>query len=66
MRVAVAWIILVIWAAMYVRKLIDPSFPVPVEITPVMLLAAGYFFGTDIKQKLLQRVKKTLEEPDDV
>lgn len=61
MRTAIAWIITVVWAAMYTRKLVEPGFPVPAEITPVMLIVAGYFFGKDIKDKLTERVKKVGE-----
>lgn len=62
MRLALAWLITAVWAACYVRKLIDPSFPVPAEITPVMLLAAGFLFGQDVRRKLKERVNKMLTE----
>ncbi len=52
-RGAVAWVIVVIWSATYVRKIADPAFAVPAEITPVMLTAAGYLFGKDIKDRLV-------------
>lgn len=65
MRIAVAWIITIVWAAGYVRKLLDPSFPVPAEITPVMLIAAGYLFGRDVKEKLRERVRRELGDKDD-
>jgi ABC-type transport system involved in cytochrome bd biosynthesis fused ATPase/permease subunit len=65
MRTAVAWIITAVWAAGYVRKLIDPNFPVPAEVTPVMLLAAGYLFGRDVKEKLRERVRRELDDQGD-
>jgi hypothetical protein len=66
MRSAVAWVITFVWAAGYVRKLVDPSFPVPAEVTPVMLLAAGYLFGKDIKEKTRRQIRQVVEdEPDD-
>lgn len=64
MRTVVAWLITLIWAAGYIRKLIDPRFPVPAEVTPVMLLAAGWLFGKDVKEKLRERVNKALSDPE--
>lgn len=51
MRALIAWLIALVWAATYTRKVIDPSFPVPAEITPVMILVAGYLFGKDISAR---------------
>ncbi len=65
MRTVVAWLITIVWAAGYVRKLIDPAFPVPAEITPVMLLAAGYLFGKDAAEKLRKRINRALDEPEE-
>jgi hypothetical protein len=65
MRAALAWLITGVWAACYVRKLIDPTFPVPVEITPVMLLAAGWLFGVDVRKKIKERVNTMLNEPEE-
>lgn len=64
MKTTLAWVITLVWVALYGRKLTDPSFPVPAEVTPVMLLAAGYLFGKDVKEKLRARVNKALDEPD--
>ncbi len=54
-RDAAAWVIVVVWAVMYVRRAEDPSFPVPAEITPVMLAAAAYLFGKDIHDRISGR-----------
>lgn len=63
MKTLAAWVITAVWVALYIRKLYDPSFPVPAEVTPVMLLAAGYLFGRDVKEKLRERVDRALEGP---
>jgi uncharacterized membrane protein AbrB (regulator of aidB expression) len=49
---AAAWLILTIWAAMYVRKVLDPTFPVPSEMLPVVLPVVGYLFGRDWRDRL--------------
>jgi hypothetical protein len=61
MKSVAAWLITAVWVALYVRKLADPTFPVPAEVTPVMLLAAGWLFGRDVREKLRERVGKALE-----
>lgn len=61
-RGPIAWVIVIVWAATYIRKVIDPSFPVPAEITPVMLAAAGYLFGKDIKDRILNGKKEQVDE----
>lgn len=55
-----------VWVAMYARKLADPSFPVPAELTPVMLLAAGFLFGRDIRTKIRDRVSDVTQKADQV
>lgn len=66
MRLVLAWVITIVWVAMYVRKLLDPSFPVPAELTPVMLLAAGYLFGSDLRTKLSGKVADAARRADGV
>ena len=54
-RVA-AWIILVLWAGAFTRLIIDPTLPIPFAIaTPVMMLAAGYLFGQDLRDTIFNR-----------
>ena len=64
MRAAAAWIITLIWAACYVRKLIEPDFPVPAEITPVMLLGAGYLFSRDVRDKLREKIRDIVDDEE--
>lgn len=54
-RNAAAWLVLIIWAALYARRIEDASFPVPGEVTPVVLAAAAYLFGKDIRDRLSGR-----------
>lgn len=63
-RGAIAWVIVIVWSATYVRKVADPTFPVPAEITPVMLAAAGYLFGKDIRDRLTGGGKDTDERDE--
>lgn len=69
MKSLAAWVITVVWVALYARKLADPTFPVPAEVTPVMLLAAGYLFGKDVKEKIRERIERSTDsekdKPDD-
>lgn len=60
-RSAVAWVIVIVWAALYTRKIADPEFAVPGEVTPVILAAATYLFGRDIRDRIIG--KKEEEDP---
>lgn len=66
MQQLLAWLITFVWVAMYARKLADPAFPVPAEVTPVMLLAAGFLFGRDIRSKLRGKVAEVAQKADRV
>lgn len=56
-----AWIIVAVWAVAYSRKIADPSFPVPAELTPPLLLAATYLFGQNVRAYL----KRPKEDDDE-
>ena len=57
-RSFIAWIVSLVWAALYIRKIIEPEFPVPAEVTPVMLVVAGALFGKDIRDRILGNGKE--------
>jgi hypothetical protein len=65
MKSVVAGVITAIWAALYIRKIIDPTFPVPPEVTGVMLLAAAYLFNRDFRKKLRDKADEILSDPED-
>lgn len=54
-RELAAWVVLVVWAACYVRKIADPTFPVPAELLPVVLAATGYLFASSVKDRLTRK-----------
>lgn len=59
-RDVLAWIVVIVWAAAYVRKITDPSFAVPSELLPVMLGASTYLFGSSVREHIGKRGR-----PDD-
>ena len=48
LRITVALVITVIWAAAYITSIVDRSFAVPPELLPLMLGVVGFLFGKDI------------------
>ena len=46
LRIAVAIVIVVVWAIIYLRAAIQPSFSPPAELSGVMLLVVAWLFGT--------------------
>ena len=46
LRIVVAIIIVAIWAIIYLRAAIQPSFSPPPELSGVMLLVVAWLFGT--------------------
>jgi hypothetical protein len=53
-RTAIAWVITLVWAVSYTTAVFTHN-PVPPEITPVMLVVAGWLFGKDIKDATERR-----------
>lgn len=50
-RIFIAVVVTVVWAAGYAAKILDPSFNPPLEVNAVMLVIAGYFFGSGFRKK---------------
>lgn len=46
LRIAVAIVIVTIWAVIYIRAAIQPSFSPPPELSGIMLLVVAWLFGT--------------------
>lgn len=46
LRIVVAIVIVAIWAIIYLRAAIQPSFSPPPELSGVMLLVVAWLFGT--------------------
>lgn len=46
LRIAVAIVIVAVWAIIYLRAAIQPSFSPPPELSGVMLLVVAWLFGT--------------------
>lgn len=57
-RDVLAWIVVGIWAAAYVRKITDSSFVVPAELLPVMLGASTYLFGSSVRDRIGKRGRR--------
>lgn len=50
-RTFIAIVVTVIWAAGYGARILDPSFNPPLEVNAIMLIVAGYFFGSGLRKK---------------
>ena len=46
LRIAVAIVIVVVWAIIYLRAAIDSNFSPPAELSGVMLLVVAWLFGS--------------------
>ena len=46
LRIAVAIVIVTIWAIIYLRAAIQPSFSPPPELSGIMLLVVAWLFGS--------------------
>lgn len=47
-QVGFALLVTVIWAALYVRHIVDPNFPAPESMLPLLMLVAGFLLGDRI------------------
>lgn len=65
LRIAVALIVTVIWAAGYIKAIIDPSFSPPGEVSGVMLGVVTWLFGTEVKKRLSQGVSVSIGKKDE-
>lgn len=55
LRLAVAWIIVVLWLVLVIIQTIDASRPVPANVHALMLIVAGFLFGPTIVGKARDR-----------
>lgn len=49
-RTFIALVVTVVWAAGYTAAIFSPTFRPPIEVNAVMLIVAGFFFGSGIKK----------------
>lgn len=47
-QVGFALVVTIIWAALYIRHFLNPSFPPPEGMLPLLMLVAGYLLGDRI------------------
>ena len=57
LRVPVALLVALVWAAVYLRATFDPKFNAPPEISGIMLAVVTGLFGEDIRQKIIGNKK---------
>ena len=50
-RTFIALVVTVVWAAGYAAQILNPSFNPPLEVNAIMLVVAGYFFGSGLRKK---------------
>lgn len=62
-RIAIAMIVTVVWAISYAVSIVNHHYHPPAEINGVMLLVAGFFFATGIREQAHQISER---EHDDV
>lgn len=50
-RTFIALVVTAVWAAGYAARILNPDFNPPLEVNAVMLIVAGYFFGSGLRKK---------------
>lgn len=66
LRIAVAVIVTIIWAAGYIMAIIDRTFSPPAEVSGVMLGVVTWLFGAEVKKRLGNGVSVSIgKKPDE-
>lgn len=50
-RTFIGVVVTVVWAALYLRSILDPHFQPSPEVSPVMLVIVAWLFATDARRK---------------
>lgn len=65
LRIAVALIVTMIWAAGYIAAIVDRTFSPPAEVSGVMLGVVTWLFGAEVKKRLSEGVSVSIGKKDE-